>query len=81
MSGPGNGSPVTWRELTLALDPIREDIKDAKTSLDIFHAEFNAFRTMNERRAFLGARGRVVVNGLLVAVPAALVAAVVSFLH
>lgn len=80
MSGPGNGSPVSWRELNLALDPIKKDVVEVKTSLDVFHAEFNAFRILNDSRSFLGARGRGLVNGLLVAVPAGLVSVIVTVL-
>lgn len=72
----GNGSPVTWRELDLALAPIHEKLQEFKVSLDVFHAEFTAERTLREKRSFFGDRGRrffgaVILGGFTAAVATA----------
>lgn len=81
MSNPTNGDPVTWRELNLALDPIKDDVKEVKHEITELRADLTASKLITTNRAFLGARGVTVANGLLIAVPAGLVSALVAFFH
>lgn len=71
---PTNGAHVTWRELNLALDPIRQDLARILQRLD-----------ERDERAWLGVRGHTIAQqaftGLVVACLAAGVSLLVAFLH
>lgn len=71
---PTNGSHVSWRELNLALDPIKAQLTRIEARL-----------ALDEQEAWLGLRGRTVVQniftGFLIATLAACVSLLVAFLH
>jgi hypothetical protein len=66
-----NGSHVTWRELNLALGPIREDVGEIKEDVKAIREQ-----------SWLGPRGKAlvttVVGGVLVLVISGLVSAAIA---
>lgn len=60
-----NGSPVTWRELDLALEPLKEDVREIKQALK-----------ESASQSWLGPRGRdmLVAGGCSSAIVAFVVA-------
>lgn len=72
-----NGAHVTWRELNLALGPIKDDVSEIK-------ADVKALRTERESESWLGARGRsvatTIVAGALLAVWSAGTSAAIALL-
>jgi tetrahydromethanopterin S-methyltransferase subunit F len=52
MAGTGNSDHVTWRELNLALDPIKQDVREIKAAVEDMR-----------RQAWLGPKGRDLVAG------------------
>jgi hypothetical protein len=75
-----NGSPVTWRELGLALHPVREALAEVKDEIAELRADLAASKYIAESRALLGPRGRLLANGIIVSVPAALIGALVTLI-
>lgn len=65
----GNGDPVTWRELNLALEPLKKGLKRVEDKIDDAASQ-----------AWLGPRGRdlLVAGGFSGAIAAVLIA---LFLH
>lgn len=53
-----NGSHVTWRELNLALDPIKSDVAEIK-------GDVKAMRSETNENAWLGPRARGVVTTIV----------------
>ena len=74
-----NGSHVTWRELNLALEPIKDDIGEIKTEAKALRGEMQTGFKQIADSQWLGPQGRTFVAGgaLLLAV----VSIAVGFLH
>ena len=73
----GNGTPVTWRELNLVVDPIKEDVQEIKKDVKrLVHGqataagiELVAKEDREDKRAWLPPVIAAVVAGLI-SVPA-----------
>jgi hypothetical protein len=73
----GNGTPVTWRELNLVVDPIKDDVKEIKEDVKRLvrgqataaGIELVAKEDRDDRRAWLPPLMAALVAGLI-SVPA-----------
>lgn len=90
---PPDNTPVSRYELSLALNPIRDDLRDLKMSaasktdmralgadVSELGADVKAWKVVAERQAFLGGRGRSVANALIITGGSSLIGAVIALL-
>lgn len=77
MPEPRNGDYVTWRELNLALDPLKADVREVRDVVNVLHADFfTDVGSARERRNVQSARHFWI--GVVVAIFAATLTALIT---